>query len=320
MKLLKRIISRIAKPSSNDWRFTVTAPTDICTNPFWGSETNIVLAWVTKDDRQPINLSKAHPSNLSFELQDYLFRKLKQASVSSMEVQIYSGLTNFFPLFPSTTDINQVAHGLRHFDRNLLFEPSEVSSSCPVIIMGKNIGLAAFIAFPKDSSNFFESLENGSQQATAHLIAGGFIVGETIFDFNFAPFFGELVKAIATRTYERIFASYSRKDKDIVETMDSILNALGHGELLWDTKVLRAGEDWSERIFQEIKSADSFQLFWSENARASEHVRREWEYALELNRKRFIKPVFWDDPLPAPPKELEHIHFSRIKPIIKNVA
>ena len=115
-----------------------------------------------------------------------------------------------------------------------------------------------------------------------------------------------------TRVYETIFASYAHEDRIIVESCDSMLRALGVGELRWDVKVLRAGVEWAQNIFSEINDADSFQLFWSERAKASSNVKKEWEHALALNRTRFIKPVYWGDPMPAPPRKLQHLHFSRV--------
>src|SRR5262249_33780703 len=110
-----------------------------------------------------------------------------------------------------------------------------------------------------------------------------------------------------------MFASYAREDIDVVESVASIMHALNLGELRWDLKVLNAGVDWQESVYYEINIADSFQLFWSEFAKASRNVRKEWKYALGLNRKEFIKPVYWKEPLPSPPRELRTIHFSRIK-------
>lgn len=36
----------------------------------------------------------------------------------------------------------------------------------------------------------------------------------------------------------------------------------------------------------------------------SPFVRREWEQALALNRPHFIRPVYWEDPLPEHPTEI----------------
>ena len=67
-----------------------------------------------------------------------------------------------------------------------------------------------------------------------------------------------------------------------------------------------------------IKQADVFQLFWSWNALKSPLVREEWRQALALNRPHFIRPVYWEEPLPEqaglPPAELRRLHFQRVYP------
>ena len=50
----------------------------------------------------------------------------------------------------------------------------------------------------------------------------------------------------------------------------------------------------------------------------SPFVRREWEHALKLGRANFIRPTYWEDPLPQspddglPPDELRALHFHKI--------
>lgn len=117
----------------------------------------------------------------------------------------------------------------------------------------------------------------------------------------------------AVRRYRRIFASYSHRDLPIVEQFEAFVEATGD-RYLRDHKVLRAGEAWDDRLLELIAEADVFQLFWSRNALASPHVRREWEHALSLGRDNFIRPVYWESPLPKaeglPPEPLTRIHFQ----------
>jgi hypothetical protein len=116
--------------------------------------------------------------------------------------------------------------------------------------------------------------------------------------------------------YRKVFASYSHRDEAIVRQMESYAIAFGD-EYLRDVRSLRAGERWDERRLKLIDEADVFQLFWSWNALESEYVRREWIYALELGRKNFVRPVYWQDPLPEVPErnlpspELRTLHFQR---------
>ena len=121
------------------------------------------------------------------------------------------------------------------------------------------------------------------------------------------------------RPYRRIFASYSHRDTAIVEEFESHVVATGD-RYLRDVVTLRAGEVWDERLLESIKQADVFQLFWSWNALTSPLVREEWRQALALNRAHFVRPVYWEEPLPEraglPPAELKRLHFQRVYPRI----
>jgi hypothetical protein len=120
---------------------------------------------------------------------------------------------------------------------------------------------------------------------------------------------------VAGRPYRRIFASYSHRDTAIVQEVSTYAQALGDRYLI-DVTDLRAGERWSKRLAQLIAEADMFQLFWSWNAMTSPHVRREWEHALTLDRPDFVRPTYWEDPLPRgpglPPEALLRLHFQRM--------
>ena len=99
--------------------------------------------------------------------------------------------------------------------------------------------------------------------------------------------------ASTAEPYRKIFASYSHKDKEIVEDFEDYAQALGD-EYLRDVRTLRAGEVWSEKLEGMIREANVFQLFWSTNSMTSVFVKQEWEYALKLNREKFIRPVYWE--------------------------
>jgi hypothetical protein len=75
---------------------------------------------------------------------------------------------------------------------------------------------------------------------------------------------------------------------------------------------------WNDRLKEMIDAATIFQLFWSSNSMTSSFVRQEWEYALSLNRANFIRPVYWEEPLPEmreqglPPAALKRLQFHRL--------
>lgn len=118
------------------------------------------------------------------------------------------------------------------------------------------------------------------------------------------------------RPYRRIFVSYSHRDAEIVTHIGMVSRLLGD-EFVRDCTHLRAGEVWSEQLEALVRSADVFQLFWSTNSMSSPFVRQEWEYALALGRESFVRPCYWEDPLPAlpaqdlPPAALRRLHFHR---------
>jgi hypothetical protein len=112
---------------------------------------------------------------------------------------------------------------------------------------------------------------------------------------------------------DRIFVSYSRRDTTVVEACANFYRALGV-QILMDTHDLRGGQDWRESLHNMINQADLFQLYWSENSAGSSEVEHEWRYARGLTSKgnSFIRPLYWDTPMPEPPAELSTIHFSRV--------
>ena len=119
------------------------------------------------------------------------------------------------------------------------------------------------------------------------------------------------------RPYRKIFASYSHRDVEVVRQFELLATSLGD-EYLRDIARLRSGADWDEALLRLIDEADVFQLFWSSNSMRSPYVQREWEYAISLARPHFIRPTYWEDPLPSsrqpalPPDSLRRLHFSRI--------
>ena len=119
----------------------------------------------------------------------------------------------------------------------------------------------------------------------------------------------------SARPYRKIFASYSHQDVGIVAQYSNYARALGD-RYLQDVIDLRSGERWASRLEEMIREADVFQLFWSWNALESQYVEQEYRFALGLRRPSFVRPVYWDDPLPArgelPPGELRSLHFERI--------
>jgi hypothetical protein len=136
-------------------------------------------------------------------------------------------------------------------------------------------------------------------------------------DSSARPAEEEPAQPASARPYRRIFASYSHRDLHVVQQVEHFTRAMGD-EYLRDWTHLRAGEVWNDRLRHLIEQADVFQLFWSSNSMQSPYVRQEWEHALSLGRPNFIRPVYWEEPLPTssdgslPPEELRRIHFQKL--------
>ncbi|MBZ0287245.1 MAG: toll/interleukin-1 receptor domain-containing protein, partial [Anaerolineae bacterium] len=118
------------------------------------------------------------------------------------------------------------------------------------------------------------------------------------------------------RMYHRIFVSYSRKDTQVAEAYRLAQMAIGN-DVFMDSYSIRVGEDWRAALARAIDDADIFQLFWSSHSAESENVRDEWDYAIKYkcpdqNCTYFIRPVFWDKPMPPPPQALSHLNFRYV--------
>ena len=114
--------------------------------------------------------------------------------------------------------------------------------------------------------------------------------------------------------FERVFVSYSHDDEIIVDNVIEAYKSLGI-KVKIDKEALRAGDIWWEKLKKMIEKSEVFQLYWSAKAKDSKYVTEEWNHALMIldqKEERFIRPCYWEDPLPSVPKELEDFHFYRI--------
>jgi type VI secretion system secreted protein Hcp len=118
----------------------------------------------------------------------------------------------------------------------------------------------------------------------------------------------------AAHPYASIFVSYSHRDATIVDRLQRAYRALGM-TFLRDVESLRSGQEWSAELVRLIHDADIFQLYWSESARGSAFVEKEWREALQSSKTAFIRPVYWQKPMPDPPPELARLHFAFIEPL-----
>lgn len=111
---------------------------------------------------------------------------------------------------------------------------------------------------------------------------------------------------------DKIFISYSHQDTDIVLAFKKVHEATGY-DVLIDIDSLRSGQEWNSELMRMIDHADIFQLFWSKNSRTSKYCEQEWKHALKRDMEGFIRPLYWQKPLPNPPTELSKYHFEYVE-------
>lgn len=79
-------------------------------------------------------------------------------------------------------------------------------------------------------------------------------------------------------------------------------------KIFLDVVSLRSGQYWEKEL---IPDNDILYLFWSENARKSRWVKKEWYCALQTKGLDFIDPIPLAPPdIVPPPKELASKHFN----------
>jgi TIR domain/FHA domain len=164
------------------------------------------------------------------------------------------------------------------------------------------------------------ALIGSSVRGAVRIWCGPLLIGEVTLAITVRTAGAADDQSVAERAprYRKIFPSYSHQDRAIVEGFEDAARALGDQYLL-DVLALRAGERWQPRILELIAEADVFQLFWSSNSMRSQYCRQEWEHALALRRSAFVRPLYWEDPLPEdmaqglPPADLREIHFVRVR-------
>ena len=124
------------------------------------------------------------------------------------------------------------------------------------------------------------------------------------------------LKKQSSMLYQKIFVSYSHHDDAVTRQYKLAQDAIGN-DIFIDIENIRTGENWKTALAEAIDEADVFQLFWSKNSATSKHCKYEWNYALNFRYQNnewdgFIRPVYWEKPMPLPPRELSNINFKYV--------
>ena len=93
----------------------------------------------------------------------------------------------------------------------------------------------------------------------------------------------------------RLFISYSHKDEEMRERLQTHLTILERQELIaaWDDRRIGPGDEWGREINQSLERADLVLLLVSADFIASEYCEKEMKRALERheNREAQVIPI-----------------------------
>jgi hypothetical protein len=102
---------------------------------------------------------------------------------------------------------------------------------------------------------------------------------------------------------ERLFVSYSRKDKEIVTPVVKLMR-LGDAPVFQDLDGIEPGKKWRLELSDSIAKASKIVVFWCSHSSKSKEVAKEWKEAKELGKD--IVPALMDS-TPVHP-ELSEYH------------
>jgi hypothetical protein len=144
----------------------------------------------------------------------------------------------------------------------------------------------------------------------------GAVIGEVLFKISVGDADQTARSELQSGTpkrYERVFFSYSAKDRSKVLEVAQSYRAAGV-DFFQDILNFEPGARWEKGLFKEIDRCDLFLLFWSRSSQNSEWVDKEARYALERQRARqtldIVPLVLEGPPAPTPPSHLAHLHFD----------
>jgi hypothetical protein len=172
------------------------------------------------------------------------------------------------------------------------------------------------------SVNFVVQLpaaENQDLFPAVRVSVEGAIVGEVRFKLSIRSSAADsptnVLQSASPRRYQRVFFSYSSKDRKKVLEIAQSYRAAGVA-FFQDILDLEPGTRWEKGLYREIDNCDLFLLFWSQAAQDSEWVAKEARYALERqngsdDRSPDVVPLVLEGPpAPRPPEFLQHLHFD----------
>ncbi len=145
----------------------------------------------------------------------------------------------------------------------------------------------------------------------AQVYADGLLITRLQFTAQCTSAYAQKLEALRKDVLS-VFLSYSSEDRPTVMTIARVMSAIyGRENVFIDVDKLRMGEDWWERITNEIDRRDVLYLCWSQNAMKSEYVDKEWNYAFDCKGEEGVEPFSMEPPELCPvPEKLKHKHFN----------
>jgi hypothetical protein len=167
------------------------------------------------------------------------------------------------------------------------------------------------------NARFLASAPKNAPEGTHHGLATIYIVGLQVIRFSFSLHVAEMKPSviqipIREERHRKAFASYASADIDrVLPRLQGMQKAAPSLEIFMDVLALRSGDYWENKLWQIIPASDIFYLFWSDHAKKSEWVEKEWRCALQHRGLDFIDPVPLVSPEEVPPpQELASKHFN----------
>ena len=178
-------------------------------------------------------------------------------------------------------------------------------STAESVVWNGSLVNATFVLRPE------QDIAGGSHVGTARIMSGAVPLTLLHFELNVGAQNDAVAKVgAAERTIRSIFASYASEDRfDVLQWARGA--ELAGVDVFIDVLKFREGTDWATELTQQVPAKDAFCLFWSEPARRSSWVEREWRCALSTRGVDYIHPVPLVDPrIVPPPVELQGKHFG----------
>jgi len=162
-----------------------------------------------------------------------------------------------------------------------------------------------------------ESLSDHAAKGQITIYVGPLIIGTLKFTvlFNDKEVPSVIDQEAQSKMYPKdaIFISYSHEDAEFALLFRNFVELTDYDSLI-DIDYLRTGQMWNDELMRVIERAELFQLCWSSKSSQSKYCQQEWEYALKQNKPEgYIRPVYWQKPLPEPPAELSKLHFTYLE-------